>query len=236
VQWGKDRVTLPTNGDTTEAPKKKTGNAKAMKEDNTEKAILEAAQTEFAEKGFHGARMQTIADRAGTNKALLHYYFRSKEQLYIKSLEPIGNAFRTAVEPQVQQLAPGDLRGLAHILASFAVTEGQRAPHSRMLITELATGGTHLLNMGQAFTDSMTGLQRTVLAFIRDGIDRGMIKPYHPMKIFNNLMGMCWNIFLLAPMADIVFEESGVVRDDAFYDDYIRLIEEMAAGLEIPTR
>jgi len=207
-----------------------------MKDDTTEKAILEAAQSEFAQKGFHGARMQTIANRAGTNKALLHYYFRSKEQLYIKSLEPIGTAFRAAVEPEVLQLAPGDLRGLAHILASFTVTEGQRAPHSRMLITELATGGTHLLSMGEAFTESMTGLQQTVLAFIGDGIQRGLIKPYHPMKIFNNLMGMCWNIFLLAPMADIVFEQSGVARDDAFYDDYIHLIEEMAANLEIPTR
>lgn len=207
-----------------------------MKDDTTEKAILEAAQSEFAEKGFHGARMQTIANRAGTNKALLHYYFRSKEQLYIKSLEPIGTAFRAAVEPQVLQLAPGDLRGLAHILASFTVTEGQRAPHSRMLITELATGGTRLLNMGQVFTESMTGLQQTVLAFIGDGIQRGLIKPYHPMKIFNNLMGMYWNIFLLAPMADIVFEQSGVARDNAFYDDYIHLIEEMAASLEIPPR
>ena len=204
-----------------------------MKDATTEKAILLAAQEEFAAKGYHGARMQTIANRAGTNKALLHYYFRSKEQLYLKALEPIGSAFRTAVEPQVKTLNPGDLKGLATILATFAVTEGQRAPHSRILITELSTGGHHLVNMGPVFAESMAGLQNTVLAFIQDGIDRNLIKPYHPMKIFNNLMGMCWNIFLLSPMADIVYENTNTPIDDAFYADYIELISEMAsAGLE----
>lgn len=48
---------------------------------STEEIILEAAQAVFLEKGLAGARMQEIADRAGINKALLHYYFRSKEKL-----------------------------------------------------------------------------------------------------------------------------------------------------------
>ncbi|WP_223650757.1 TetR/AcrR family transcriptional regulator [Hymenobacter psoromatis] len=48
---------------------------------STEQLILEAAQAVFLEKGLAGARMQEIADRAGINKALLHYYFRSKEKL-----------------------------------------------------------------------------------------------------------------------------------------------------------
>jgi hypothetical protein len=115
------------------------------------------------------------------------------------------------------------------------VTEGQRAPHSRILITELSTGGTHLFKLGSVFTDTLEGLQRTILAFIQDGIDRGLVKAYHPMKIFNNLMGMCWNIFLLGPLADVVFAESSTPKDAAFYKDYIDLIEEMASvGLEIP--
>jgi len=49
---------------------------------NTEEQILDAAREVFIEKGMDGARMQEIADRAGINKALLHYYFRSKEKLF----------------------------------------------------------------------------------------------------------------------------------------------------------
>lgn len=48
----------------------------------TEEKILEAAKKVFHRKGFEGTRMQEIADEAGINKALLHYYFRSKENLF----------------------------------------------------------------------------------------------------------------------------------------------------------
>jgi len=50
--------------------------------DNTEQRILAAARKVFVEKGKDGARMQEIADLAGINKSLLHYYFRSKERLF----------------------------------------------------------------------------------------------------------------------------------------------------------
>jgi TetR/AcrR family transcriptional regulator len=49
-----------------------------------EEKIIKAAAEVFMEKGKDGARMQEIADLAGINKALLHYYFRSKEKLFSK--------------------------------------------------------------------------------------------------------------------------------------------------------
>ena len=45
---------------------------------STEEKIYEAARKVFIRKGMDGARMQEIADEAGMNKALLHYYFRNK--------------------------------------------------------------------------------------------------------------------------------------------------------------
>jgi len=48
----------------------------------TEEKIFDAATDIFEEKGLAAARMQDIADRAGINKALLHYYFRSKDKLF----------------------------------------------------------------------------------------------------------------------------------------------------------
>jgi AcrR family transcriptional regulator len=53
-----------------------------MKDDSTEAKILEAARHVFIRKGMDGTRMQEIADEAGINKALLHYYYRSKEKLF----------------------------------------------------------------------------------------------------------------------------------------------------------
>lgn len=48
----------------------------------TEQHILDAATDVFIEKGLAGARMQEIADRAKINKAMLHYYYRSKDKLF----------------------------------------------------------------------------------------------------------------------------------------------------------
>src|SRR6185312_14461379 len=48
---------------------------------DTERRILDAAHAVFLRRGTAGARMQEIADEAGVNKALLHYYFRSKDRL-----------------------------------------------------------------------------------------------------------------------------------------------------------
>lgn len=59
--------------------------AKEIKDDiSTEQKILDAAKQVFMENGLDGARMQDIADKAGINKALLHYYFRSKDKLFEK--------------------------------------------------------------------------------------------------------------------------------------------------------
>lgn len=49
---------------------------------DTEQAIKQAAKKVFLLNGLKGARMQAIADEAGINRAMLHYYFRSKEKLF----------------------------------------------------------------------------------------------------------------------------------------------------------
>ena len=60
----------------------KTSAAPAVQHDrHTEQRILDAAHTIFVRRGTAGARMQEIAEEAGVNKALVHYYFRNKSRL-----------------------------------------------------------------------------------------------------------------------------------------------------------
>lgn len=56
--------------------------------------ILDAALTEFSTHGLAGARTERIAQAAGVNKALLYYYFSSKENLYLAALEMIAGKVR----------------------------------------------------------------------------------------------------------------------------------------------
>lgn len=55
--------------------------------EETQRQILKAARAEFCEKGFDGARVDAIAERAGANKRLLYHYFGNKEALYCAVLE-----------------------------------------------------------------------------------------------------------------------------------------------------
>ncbi|MBE9468013.1 MAG: TetR/AcrR family transcriptional regulator [Bacteroidetes bacterium] len=71
--------------------------------ENTEQKNLNAAKKIFLKKGKDGSRMQEIADEAAINKALLHYYFRSKDKLFeavfddaiMKFLPKIGNVLNS---------------------------------------------------------------------------------------------------------------------------------------------
>lgn len=60
-----------------------------VKEKQVEQDILNAAVKVFVEKGKDGARMQEIADNAGVNKMLLHYYFKDKDTLFFEVLKKI---------------------------------------------------------------------------------------------------------------------------------------------------
>lgn len=52
-----------------------------------EQQILEAAEREFLKKGYDGARTTSIAKAAGVTHAMLHYYFRTKEQLFERFID-----------------------------------------------------------------------------------------------------------------------------------------------------
>ena len=65
------------------------------KDKQTEEKIFESATEVFTEKGMDGARMKEIAEHAGINKALLHYYYRTKDHLFNAVFEKIaGQMFK----------------------------------------------------------------------------------------------------------------------------------------------
>jgi len=64
--------------------------------DRTRRAILQAATDEFVAKGFDGASVNEIAERANVNKRMLYHYFGKKDDLYIAVFERAYTAFRTA--------------------------------------------------------------------------------------------------------------------------------------------
>lgn len=109
-----------------------------------EKAILTAARQVFLTKGLDGARMQEIADLAGTNKALIHYYYRSKDNLYRIVLKELMSEFFHSVLQVLDNEYPLDQKVEAFfdhytsflqqnpMIARFILTEVGRNPSEVM--------------------------------------------------------------------------------------------------------
>lgn len=83
-------------GDTVQArePVREDGGERRRDPVATKAALLQAAVTEYAAKGFAGARIDEIAQRAGVNKQLVYHYYGSKDELYRAALEHVYAGIR----------------------------------------------------------------------------------------------------------------------------------------------
>ena len=94
--------------------------------------ILDAALSEFAAHGLAGARTERIATAAGVNKALLYYYFESKEKLYLAALEMIAAKVRDSTMAVFLREGSAGERVLRSALNHFDRIVGQQEFQSMM--------------------------------------------------------------------------------------------------------
>ncbi len=106
---------------------------------DTKKVIIEAAYKEFAEKGFDGARMQKISERANINKAMLHYYFKDKETLYEKVIEYFHNLFDKIIEEENVD-ANSRNKFIKQTIEAYYKIFFEYADFKKIFIQELASG------------------------------------------------------------------------------------------------
>src|SRR6478752_4172097 len=98
-------------------------------------AILAASVAEFAARGFHGGRVNTIAQESGCDKQLLYYYFSSKEGLYIAALEyAYAQARLSQADLPVDPADP--LRSLVDIVLAAFVFVTERPDIIRLIANE----------------------------------------------------------------------------------------------------
>src|SRR5690348_3856228 len=105
--------------------------------------IVAAAIDEFAARGFKGASMDAIAARTHTTRALINYYFGSKEKLYIAVLERLYSEIRDAeARLELDHLAPADAvrRIVAFTYTYYVEHEG----FVRLVVAENQARGRHL--------------------------------------------------------------------------------------------
>jgi AcrR family transcriptional regulator len=109
--------------------------------DDTQQRVLEAAGQIFAEKGFEGATVREICQRAQVNIAAVNYYFRDKERLYIEAVKQACHEDAERVTlPEWQAGVPAEvrLRDFIRIVANRMLANNRPRWHTQLVLKEMA--------------------------------------------------------------------------------------------------
>ncbi|NOZ63249.1 MAG: TetR/AcrR family transcriptional regulator [Calditrichaeota bacterium] len=175
--------------------------------DETENKIKAAAREIFLEKGKDGARMRAIAERAGVNKALVHYYFRSKEKLYLAVLKDI-------LKEVIARLVniPEDIpfrEFLEQFISSHIDFLNQHKKLLNFILWELREKKDAMQDFVEDVVGNFESVPREVfLKRIHNAIQNKEIKPINPLHFMLNLVSLDIFPFVASPIITSIFELS----------------------------
>lgn len=201
-----------------------------------EVAILRAARAEFVARGFDGARMQAIADRAGVNKALLHYYFRSKEKLYDTMMSGILGALWTDLKERLDRAPTTTLLRdrVASVVDVYIDVLSENPELAPLLMRELLEGGERLEKVLDGLSPLLQAIPGRILEALEKETRAGKIRPVDPRQFIPSMLGMILMPFLGRPMFEYISKKGKVgFRFDRDYFDKRRehIVELIFHGL-----
>jgi AcrR family transcriptional regulator len=188
----------------------------------TEEKIYEAARRIFILKGMEGARMQEIADEAGMNKALLHYYFRSKENLFKAVFKDTFSKFFVKVKDTLfSDISPKeklnvfidnyiDLIQTNPYVPQFIINEINRDP---MVLKSLMFE---------------TGIEpQKILQLFLNEVQSNNLSKIDPRHIVISLLGMLIFPFVARPLLQMVYFNDDKEAYDLFLNERKEIVKNM---------
>ena len=170
---------------------------------DTEKIILDTAHKHFVQKGFVATRTQEIADDAGINKAMLHYYFRSKEKLY---QEVISRTLGKVIPKFVEALSGNGsfLERAEHLVDSYikVITENPEIP--LFIISELSQKRELFIDEIKKQTSYFPAIESFMMQ-MKSEMKEGKIREVPPVQLMLNILGMTIFPFIAKPMISTIF-------------------------------
>ena len=190
----------------------------------TKQLILNAAREVSMEKGLDGARMQEIADRAGINKALLHYHFTSKEKLF----DEIFNEAFSQFSPQIknEMMGASSFQEFLKLFIRLYINMLIKRPYLPIFI----------LNELQRNPDRIESLLKqsginpeTIRMMIQKEMDAGRMVRMNPGEVIINILSLCIFPFASRPMMQRVFWNNDIVAFDEFLENRVDTVYRFVA-------
>jgi AcrR family transcriptional regulator len=186
----------------------------------TETKILAAAEQIFMKAGYDGARMQEIADLAGINKAMLHYYFRSKDALFERIFEKKFADFFPKVKELVS--APISFTEKVCLYVELHINLLRENPYLPIFIL-------NTVHKNENFVQKMpTILIPALLSAYFEDLEAKKVRELNPVQFFMSVMSMCVFPFAGKP----IFQQLGTISEEG-YDD---LMQQRIAEVQLYVR
>jgi TetR/AcrR family transcriptional regulator len=180
---------------------------------STEEKIFEAAREVFHQKGFDGARMQEIADRAEINKSMLHYYYRSKDKLF----EKVYQLALLRALPQIVSLLNKEMPledKLRLFVKEYLRVLKQNPDIPSFILRELNTKPSRIQDF---FRNQVAKRVQPFIRQVQEASEEGRIIGDLPAEqVMANTMSLLLFPFIGKPILQILFE-----IDDASFETFI---------------
>jgi AcrR family transcriptional regulator len=196
--------------------------------------ILTAARTLFAENGLASTTTRAIADAAGVNLAMIHYYYGSKEALYERVL---AQEFITLAQGMAGELSPGaQPHEIILSLPHHIMTILRRNPvWITLLRQEVASGGEHLMKALKSLGGlGPLGLRQFFDHTYAKAVESGRLRVLPADALRHCLLALAWGTILMQPFFEQLFQSN--LFDETTWTEYHQTLDALLRrGLLVET-
>ncbi len=195
----------------------------------TRNAILNAAETEFARAGLLGARTENIAANSGVTRAMIHYYYDSKEKLYQSVLER-AVAARVRANQHIDMHADHVEEALVEYITMLVMDVLQHPNLPTILVHEA------IQNEGKYYREvSFAVIYEPLIRLLCRGVEKGYFRQMEPVHCAINLIGMSVYYFCVRSNVRYLFPpETDMLGEETVRTHLKESIELILTGLRKP--
>jgi TetR/AcrR family transcriptional regulator len=171
--------------------------------DSKEK-IIDAAIEVFAQKGKHGARMEEVAALAGVNKAMVYYYFSTKENLFKAAIVKIQTVQFNSVADKIEYIMKhikSPVEKLTECIKAHFDTVSQNYSFAKILMEALISNPDYIHEaMESILKERHSKIHKSLEEILHEGVKQKIFRNVDPVQTQISIMGMNLAYFMGMPI------------------------------------
>ena len=180
-----------------------------MIEDSREK-IIKAAIAVFAEKGKYGAKMEEIAAKAEINKAMVYYYYSTKENLYRETLRSVIFTNLSRIFGMIEQIINtrvDPIETLKKVIAVYFEVFSSEKTYTKIMLDAIASEPQEIENILRSTKLNLKlNIPMKFIDFLEEGMQKHVFRRVDPKQLLLNMISMTIIYFFGKPVLKVMLD------------------------------